>query len=340
MYTEMHFNWDRVGPSSKLGRDAGHIQAQRTRMITIQNINRAPVEISTYEKTFPNIPLEVYQYRLLNKQNQPIFATFLESNPQQVFVNDLAANQDSMFTAADSVNINKVFSYYELYHGLQIRNNDGKIVTQSHIPTTLALDSTNTESSTAVFRIPQLATNQTAHLYAELHNRHPNSAPRIKSPFPKSLRGLGKTDLEQFDPLLPNTSKLQMGDLILGYQMQQDSSKVLFPFVVANDQKIPKDKNLAVHVEVYHLQQGPDGKTKFQLSYQILPVNFMGWTQEKKDEVSLTLNLETPQTRYVEDLEIRTDVLQPGKYVLRMKIIDQENGQETQQEIEFRVINS
>ena len=333
-FGRMNLEWNSVSPDPNFGKFAGLSLKQDIQVQTRKNMRQAPEEVSTYEKTFPSIPLEVYQYRLFDEQGNPIFATFLESNPQQVFVNDLAANQDSMFTD-DSMSVNQAFSNYELYHGLQIRNQEGEVISQSRVATTLVLDSTNTEPSTTVFRVPHLSEQASAKVYAELHNRHPRSAPIVETPFPKSLRGQGKTKLQQPDPLPNIPDQLQMGDLILGHQMQKDSSNILFPFVVANDRVIPADENLAVHVEIYNLQGSPNNVTRFQLSYEILPVNFLGWTREKKDEASVTLNLQATQDRFTEDLEIETE-LQAGKYVLRMQAQNEENGQ-VQREIEFEV---
>lgn len=206
------------------------------------------------------------------------------------------------------------------------------------MPATLVVDSTNAEESSSVFKVPQLPEEARILLYAELHNTHPATEPRMETPFPSSLRGQGKVQLEQREPLEVNTTKLQMGDLILGYQMQRSTGGGLFPFVVANDQKIPAYENLAVHVEVYHLKLGSDGTGRFQLSYKILPRTQSGWTKEREQEFSLTLNMETRKPHFSENLEIKASELKPGRYTLRMTASERESGRKISREINFEVV--
>lgn len=119
---------------------------------------------------------------------------------------------------------------------------------------------------------------------------------------------------------------------------QHPESDRLFPFYVANDRKIPADENLAVHVEVYHMKLDDDGIGRLQLNYQILPVNFLGWTQERKQSSRLTLNLETTAPRYSENLEIQNHYMPPGRYLMRMQAEDQQSGQQAERVIEFKVV--
>lgn len=305
-------------------------------METMQNLNKAPEEFSTYQKEFPSIPLEIHRYRLLDEQNRPVVTTFLESNPQQVFVEDLAANEERM-TGGESLTVAELFDHYELLHGLQLRGSYGQVLANQRMAADMLLDSTGTEPSSSVFVVPHVSGGEHV-LYAKLHNRHPDSQPRVESPFPRSLRGLGRLEQEPPEPLDNDLGKLQMGDLILGYhRAEQPRENNLLPFIVANDRQIPANQNLMVHVEIYHLQKGPDGLASFRLDYEILPVNFLGWTRERKKEFSLTLNLESDVDRYTEDLEIKTRELKPGRYVLRMRATDGTSGQDVRREIEFVV---
>lgn len=340
VFNKMETEWEgdtRYGQNQALNISAGPVAMLQAKNTMLQIEMKAPDQFSTYEQMIPSIPLKVHQYRLLNERNRPEFVIFLESNPQHVFLNDLAANQDSMFTGK-FLSAEQTFRYYKLYHGLQIRNEYGNVISQSRVPTSLVLDSTNTELSSSVFRVPLLSEETKISLYAELHNQHPNSKPQIESLFPPSLRGRGEIQLEQRKPLQVNTSQLQMGDLILGYQMQRSSSDGLFPFVVSNNQEIPVYENIGVHVEVYHLQLGDDGVSRFQLSYEILPINSLGWTQKREQEFSLTLNMEARKTQFAENLEIKASDLKPGRYILRMKAMEEESGRRISREIKFKVV--
>lgn len=342
-FSQLDTEWNRphsiINPNPYIGKHAGPRKELEHQLATNKNLQKAPKEISTYEKEFPSIPIQVYQYRLLNERNEPVFVTFLESNPQPSFVKDFAVNQDSMEAQiSDSASIAILFSYYKLYHGLQLKNQEGHFLSQDRISADLLLDSTNTEQSSSVFWTPYVSGNVRQILYAELHNLHSNSRPSIDTPFPNSLRGLGRKEIEQPEPLHTDPNELEMGDLILGYQMQTEKENALFPFVVTNNRKIPQDDDLVIHVEVYHLQKEADGIARFELSYELLPVNWLGWTKERKQEFNLTLNIESDQNRYSENLQIKTRQLSPGRYVLRMEASDPTISQSVKKDIEFEIV--
>jgi len=64
----------------------------------------------------------------------------------------------------------------------------------------------------------------------------------------------------------------------------------------------------------------------------------MEWLRGGKREVSLTLNMETRGSRFVEDVEIRTRELTPGSYKLQLRTTDNATGQNVEREIEFLVV--
>ena len=341
-FDRMSFEWERprntLIENPYIGKHAGPVKEQQHRREMLVNLQRAPEELSTYENTFPSIPLEEYHYRLLDSTNRPVFATFLESRPQPAFIGDLAANQDSMVAhAPDTATVADLFRHYQLLHGLQLKSAEGRILSHKSVAAPLVLDSTNTAPSYSVFMVPWVEGGSQTR-YAELHNRHPKSRPVIDSPFPHSLRGRGKLVKKQPEPLFSEPGTLQMGDLILGYQMQPESEVQLYPFVVANDKRIPIDEELALHFEVYHLQPADDGIARVKLFYQIVPVNWLGWTKERNQLFSATLNLETTEDRYTENLEIKTRQLAPGTYVLRIQATNPSSGQQVKREVEFEIV--
>lgn len=177
--------------------------------------------------------------------------------------------------------------------------------------------------------------------YAELKNLHPHSKPHIESLFPDSLRGLGKLEIAQPEPLSVSPGEMTVGDLIIGYQRkeQQQEDNSLFDFVAANDRRIPEGENLVVHFEVYHLQTGPAGLSRFELNYEIRPTGgLFGWTRKKRDEFSITLNFEQPVDRFAESLEIEANGLETGKYELIWIIRDLQTKQIHEQQVPFEVV--
>lgn len=308
-----------------------------------QRLNEAPPETSTIAKDVGMIPLDIFQYRMLDEQNRPVFATFIESQPQQRFLEDLAMNQDAMMEGLDDeAQVQTINDSYQLFHGVQLRSESGEILTGTRLQSTLVIDGDDMQvTSGSAFTIPFVSQNTEQHFFAELHNRHQNSAPRFETPFPDYLRGLGRESNAQPEPLNPDPSQLAMSDLILGYDLKENASGNSFlPFVVSNDREIPEGETLAVHFEIYHLESDADGIRRFSIDYEIRPVNFLGWTQERQDQLSLTLNFEHDLSRFEENLEVEAANLEPGRYVLRLNTTDSNSGQEVRREIEFTVVEA
>ena len=339
-FGELEFNWVRADKSNpSLGKFQGPLQEQRSQNITRQNLRHAPDEMSTYEKEFPDIPLATFHYRLLDEQNRPVTATFLESRPRQAFLEDFAFNEEVLLPG-DTAAVEQALAYYELSHGLLVTGENGQVLNRSAMPAELILDFRDDLSSSTVFTVPYADTSRRLTLYAELHNRHPGSSPRLgQTPFPPELRGLGRLVSELPEPLSTDPATLEMADLVLGWQMRHDTPEgTLFPFVVANHRQIPEGEELAVHLQIYNLQQAGDGFTDFRIDYEVQPVRRMEWLRGREQEFSLTLDQRTTQTRFTENLEIRTRELPPGRYRLRLVTTDNTSGQRVEREIEFRVV--
>lgn len=320
----------------------GRIARQRHLHDAMVRQNKAPRESSTFTKELGDIPLDVTQYRLLDEENRPVYATFMNSRPQQVFLEDLGANQDSMLAGPDEQQVGEILTSYRLYHGVQLQGPDGQFLTGTRYQPTLLVDGSDMETASgSAFRVPFAGDSAEQVFYVELHNVHPASSPQVETPFPDELRGLGRERIPQPEPLDTDPSRLQMGDLILGWGMADSASADrLVPFVVADDRQIPEGEELALHVEVYHLQSGNQDLRDFSLDYEILPVNFLGWTRERNDQMSLTLNFQQTESRFTEDLSIKAADLEPGRYVLRIRVTDNTSAQQFSRKIEFEVIET
>ncbi len=242
----------------------------------------APEEFSTIAKDFPSITLETHQYALLNEQNQPVFATFLISRPQRAFVEDLAVNQQVMTAgdAPDSVKVAQAFDSYQLIHGVDLMVEAGQILGGERHQALLRLngDDINTPSPSG-FVIPYRP-GLSQRFYAELRNTHPNTQsiiaknrPEADMPFPKPVRGVGTLITDQPEPMDVTPNKLQLGELILGWGMGSRPGG-LVPFTVAHEKQIPHGQPLALHVETYHMQEGPNGCTDFGSIMRFVPLTF------------------------------------------------------------------
>ncbi|MAL17153.1 MAG: hypothetical protein CL670_05850 [Balneola sp.] len=337
-YEQLYFEWV-MGSGANKGKHQGPIQEERSRIITLNNIKEAPPEQSTYAKALPSIELSAHHYRILDEQNRPAAFTFLESQPGAPFLDDLIANQDILFPG-DSVPNQAVLNEYKLLHGLKVNGEDGELLSQSREQANLVLDLEGKTPSSSVFKVPFLEENQKLTLFAELHNENSGTKPALEdSPFPASLRGIGKLESELPKPLNSDPEKLQMSDLILGYQMNTDATNVLFPFVVANDKQIPQGEELAVHFQIYHLQEGENGLSNFTIDYEITQDRRMQWLLGKDREVSLSFTQQVRGSRYVQNLSILTRELEPGTYTFSFKVTDENSGKNIQKEIELEIMS-
>ncbi|MFU8862106.1 MAG: GWxTD domain-containing protein, partial [Cyclonatronaceae bacterium] len=139
IFSEMLRDWQgdpRSGANQRFGKHSGQVLRQNTEAAALLNLNRAPSEMSTYEKEFPEIPLQAYHYRMLDEQGRPVAATFVESRPLQAFLEDLSLNNSAIFPT-DDVSAEEGFAHYELSHGLQYFGSDGEMLSQIRMPTGL-----------------------------------------------------------------------------------------------------------------------------------------------------------------------------------------------------------
>ncbi|MEX0647212.1 MAG: GWxTD domain-containing protein [Balneolaceae bacterium] len=62
----------------------------------VAEMGNAPLKTSTYLKQIPEIPVEFFQYRMIDEEGKPVFTTFIESRPMEALILDVAANQNVM----------------------------------------------------------------------------------------------------------------------------------------------------------------------------------------------------------------------------------------------------
>lgn len=302
---------------------------------------QVPQDQSSYEEIIPRIPLQVYQYRYLNEEQNPMILTFIGSSPQEAFLIDYHRN-NSRSNARDEipngVDLLEEFSYYELKHTLQSYDRRWALTNQLEIYPPLYYSRSFPDTATdTYFQLPHHRRAQMA-ASVQLFNDDPESRTIQESPFPSALRGWNKLQYKQPKPLRSHPDSLEVADLVLGYP---DSLGVTEPFEfrVANDQIIPFGETLLLHFEVYHLKRMDTGFTQFELTYRILPVDDAGNVLQDQTEFILTLNFTNEELHVVEDLEIETADLTPGLYQLVVQIADLETDQRKERSIRFEVMD-
>jgi len=312
----------------------------KNRIEAFRNRASAPEQSSTEEKKIPSIPMQVYQYRLLDEQGNPVLATFVESRPSAAFLTDLTANQDKMVPETEHVIAEELSRWYTLRQDVDLRDESGRLTGRLRSLPELPLDEQDRVPATSLFTIPHLPEATTQHFYVTLENHHPGTKPPEESVFPDELRGLGRVQLPQPEPLDLNGEGPVLGDLLIGYgRMEHTESGLKFPFVVSHDRTIPEGENLAVHFEAYRLQTNRQGFANFEVRYEIEPrQGLIGRLLANRDELSGTLSFEPRATRFSESLEFEELSLEPGHYTLHWTVRDLLIGEQAGQSVEFEVV--
>ena len=301
----------------------------------------APPRASSEERKIPSIPLEVHQYRLLDTDDEPVLATFVESRPAATFLSDLTASQDQLFPDNDDSNtiFDELSRWYNLRQGVDLRDGQGRLAGRLRSLPELPLDEQDRVPATSLLTIPHLPEATTQNFYVTLENTHPETNPPQESVFPDELRGLGRLAVPQPVPMDLSGDGPILGDLLLGHgRMNQSESGLKFPFIVSHERFIPEGENLVVHFEAYRLQTDGQGFANFEVRYEIEPrQGLFGRLLANRDNLSGTLSFEPRTGRFAESLEFEELSLEPGRYTLHWTVRDLLSAQEAVQTLEFEV---
>lgn len=334
-FSNLIFQFFRAGEPPRKEETFRYKREQEQTAIQIENA--APDEVSIYEEEFPDIPVTVYNYRFLDDENIPFSIVYLESRPQGVFILDSARNSEVMLADNESKSI---LSFYNFTHGLQIRAKDQRLLASQELYPGIDID-TELESppSISIFQVPYVSPETWQVFYAQLKNTHLDSEPEAESPFPNELRGIGTIKQQQGKSLSTDLSELVLSDVIMGYNLDTtDDGTTLLPFDAAHDKNIPEGESVAIHYELYHLKQDPSGVARFEIDIEIIKkqrgLNRLG---KNDPNFTLTLNQQSDQSYFRENLEIDTSTLKEGSYVLSMKVTDSITKQVLNRSIDFDV---
>lgn len=301
----------------------------------------SPRQASTVVNLLPEIPISLYQYRLLDEENNPYLLTFIESKPAGALDEEADTMTDSL--AGDSgenlqVKAAEISESTEIIHSFQVYDESWHV--ERPFSQRFQLEPEQVMSDFQLisgFRQPQTRQSfQSSSVQLLDRNLSERSISTVQSLFPPELRGLGSVHSMQPVPLNADRDELEIADLILGFRDELPENYP-FSFRVANDQRIPAGESLVLHFEVYHLQPRPNGFTHFELTYRIYPVTDLGDVLSDQEEFYLTLNFESDLTRVIEDLEIETSSLQQQVYELQLFVQDNETLQTRSRSIRFEV---
>ncbi len=312
--------------STAPGRALAKLVRSNNRAELAHNRYQAPEEYSEYESALPDIPLKAYQYRMLNEQNEPVLATFIESNPQEGLIFD-QVKERTFETSA-----------YRLLHSVNIAEPGDGITFNETDRKSLELGYGSMEKmdpSLSYIELPNRVAGADQQFTAELHNKTKSSTDLSSRLFPETIRGLGRYTTKQPTPLSTDPSQLEVSDLIIGYDEESGTATNPFGFRIAPEGDIPQGQNIIVHFEVYHVQKSANAPARFKIDYLLEPQKNLLQRVLRTDDpnqVSLTLNFESGQSSYRDNLEISTSELDPGEYTLIFTVTEQATGQQKTRE--------
>lgn len=303
-----------------------------------RNYKSAATDRSVSLEELPEIPLDIYQYRLVSESDTPVYATFVESHPTRAYVRDYAAHRGKAGYVPNTSSIEiSLEENYQLQHIFKQVDESAQPIGQLIQESALKIYGEEL-SGTSAFIIPIVADSVKQVMYSILRNEELESS-NSDSPNPPGLIGLGKKEFEQPEHFEIDPEKLMASDLIVGYGRDVSSStENLFPFTVSNDKKIPEYENVVVHFEVYHLETDRDGFSRFEVDYSFEPVGgFFGRFRGSEADQNFTLSFKPQSSRFSESLEIKTESLEAGEYNFNFTITDLTDGEKINRSVRFEV---
>lgn len=306
--------------------------------------NFAPDEMSTDAKILDKIGSKMYEYRFLDEDGRPYSRLFVESDPRKIFLEDLSLNQDYMLQNMELLPgenaRNALLDWYEFSHRLMIRDEEGNVIKDEVINPRLVIDDSRyEEQTTSVFRAPIPDENLKTEVITVLKNNHPATQPKEATSYNPAFRSRSVRAFDLQKPLDPSEGEMIISDLVLGFR--DDSSAVMnleFPFVVSNEKEIFEGDNLFVHFEAYNLRANDEDLYDLQLQYSISSPEAGLLSAADTDDLEVTLNFASDVDRILENIEIQSNRLVPGKYEMTFTFTDPNAGISRSRSIPFTII--
>jgi GWxTD domain-containing protein len=290
---------------------------------------RAPDQISDYRMALPDISMELRQFRFIDDENNPYLATFMLSRPHEAIM--LSSFND--YNNDQSLILRHVVQLYDENWNVISRHN-----AQPEIQMIEGGNLRQSPPSFSLFFVPHVKEETRQIFVAELLDANGSKRLAQNSVFSEYLKGSGKMENLQPEPLNTDSETLEMSDLVLGFN-RSDNDELFFPYMVALENEIPADENLVIHFEVYHLQITDNGLALFELNYGINPINWLGRARTRTQEVDATVTFETNSDSFREVIEIDTGGLEKGEYELYLTATEPHTRRKIERRVRFTIVD-
>jgi len=284
---------------------------------------KAPDQKSTFDQQLPKIWITYKQARYLNDQNKPFSIIFVYSEPQKVLLKNYSVAR-----------LKKSRVNYYVKHNITLWNKHWyETSSANQLPEVHFMKSgyfNGPVPSQTIFKVNHKSKEQIhARVAVDAYNLNKKKSVN-GDPFPSYLLGTGKEKITFKKPLNPDKNVLQMSDIVLGYRdslLEQKNKVSGYDFYVPYKNIIPRNKDMRLHVEIYHLKEDLDGKTKYEIDYRIIPLNKHGKPVKKDSYVGLTLQYVSHTNEAKDNLQIDLHDIKEGRYQLKLKVSDDHSGE-------------
>ncbi len=319
---------DRIQPS--LARNFQQVNASR--MILSQS--RAPEQRSFLEEVLPEVNVEVFTYRFLNEDRQPILRAFVEGRPEA------AIAHKSMI---DGKPLSEISAHdYSLLATMQMLDRENDII--GVLRDSLSISENGERDIASIVatskEIPHVRRLNQLRMSMELHEISPQQSSRISDsgPFRNNLKGLGRKEIK-IPEYLPIGEPLALSDFIFSYVSDPDADDDETRYAITHKRIIPEASNLQFYYEVYDIPVNSEQLYQFELTYRITPISrrfsLFGLRNRSSDAITIVNINDRPD--FSQSLEIDTERLSSGRYELHIeyKVPDTEISRTVTHEFEI-----
>ncbi len=269
-----------------------------------------PQEISDTEMFIQPIDIIFTQNRLLDDKNQP-----------QIAVTALSyVDNDQNYGIDEIVELSKL-DQYTLIHTLITRDSTlNQLDRFTEVPSTMY-------GYSSTFAMNQTDQESYFTLVAEMYDPQKSASIQesIESGF---VPYLGKTTFKVKPPLDPDMTKLELSDLVIGYTIPEAINADNFPFPVVPSEEIPRNENLQVYLETYHLTLGADSRSKYTIEFRVAKSGKPGilarirGQKENEELLSQTYTFDSASTTAKDNVTFDISVLKDGDYEFEVEVTD------------------
>lgn len=279
---------------------------------------QAPEQRSAAETVLFDIAPAAFPYLFYDDELNPYFKIFFEEEVESAIAYEELRKVDDL----DAIR----YEEYEITRTILLRNRGGEQSGIVRASSPVLKDPAAEAIAQNVIRVPVQEGMHQFEVYSELHNGSSEDGISEQSTLRASLKGFGRQAARELrEPGEHNG--LFISDVIFGYHDPEAENSDLFK--IAHDGRIDAEEGIMFYYEAYNLPQDSDGLYSFTLTYRILRERSgLGriFGSRYTGETSMTISNSSGIPRFAQLLEIVSEELQPGSYLLELSISSDESS--------------